>query len=535
MRITVTRKVGSTQLVTRLGGTSPSTKALGSFARSGRLVAAFVGVAAVLTGPAARATGPEPAPPDITIPAGPTDVSSLLTPGAPTLANAPAPTGTLASSCPPAPYGVHYYAPGSGKTVALTFDDGPGPSSHAIRKILADNKIPATFFNLGANMVRRPQDVRYERDHGFSLGNHTWDHPQMTKLDAAAQAREMDTMTAEQRALVGTDPCVFRPPYGLYDETTLRLAHERNMSVWLWSVDPEDWKADGSGSQYWVDRIVSRAIAGGSQAHPVILFHNQPIGNPATVAALPRVIDYYRSHGYTFVALGPQPQPPPKTGSLPGVVRGDQWYLRYSRTTGPGDASFHYGAAGARYVTGDWDANGTTTPGYVAQAVWNLRNANSAGAPDRSFRYGIESDLPVAGDWDGNGSTTPGVVRGNTWYLRNSNTPGGAQVSFTYGQPGDTMIVGDWDGNGTYTPGFVRGTMWYLRNSNSTGPPDIVFSYGVPTDKPIVGDWDGNGTSTPGVVRGNLWLLRNSASGGAATITFAFGGGTDLPVTGVWR
>ncbi|PZS20926.1 MAG: hypothetical protein DLM57_00260 [Pseudonocardiales bacterium] len=87
------------------------------------------------------------------------------------------------------------------------------------------------------------------------------------------------------------------------------------MAFWYWSVDTEDWKAAGSGDGYWVSRIASRAEAGVSQLHPVILMHNQPSGNPATVAALPAIISYYRSHGYTFVDLFG------RTGVRPPAVR----------------------------------------------------------------------------------------------------------------------------------------------------------------------------------------------------------------------
>jgi peptidoglycan/xylan/chitin deacetylase (PgdA/CDA1 family) len=74
------------------------------------------------------------------------------------------------------------------------------------------------------------------------------------------------------------------------------------MKVWLWSVDTEDWKADGSGSSYWVNRIVRLAEQeGGPLRHPVVLMHNQPAGNPATVRALPRIIRFSRKHHYHFV------------------------------------------------------------------------------------------------------------------------------------------------------------------------------------------------------------------------------------------
>ena len=201
------------------------------------------------------------------------------------------------------PYGAKSAAPGSGKTVALTFDDGPGASTTSIVSILARYGVPATFFNLGQNMAARPAPVQQEASMGYMLGNHTWDHKNMTTLSASAQATEMDRASAEQVSLTGIQPSGFRPPGGNYNSTTLSLAQQRGMTVWTWLVDTEDWKANGSSSAYWVNRIITLAEKGGSQTHPVVLMHNQPAGNPATVLALPAIIRYFGSHGYTFVDL----------------------------------------------------------------------------------------------------------------------------------------------------------------------------------------------------------------------------------------
>jgi peptidoglycan-N-acetylglucosamine deacetylase len=103
--------------------------------------------------------------------------------------------------------------------------------------------------------------------------------------------------------VTGIQPSGFRPPGGNYNSTTLSLAQQRGMTVWTWPVDTEDWKANGSSSSYWVNRIITLAEKGGSLTHPVVLMHNQPAGNPATVAALPTIIQYFGSHGYTFVDL----------------------------------------------------------------------------------------------------------------------------------------------------------------------------------------------------------------------------------------
>ena len=79
------------------------------------------------------------------------------------MAQPPAVTGVpAAAGCPAAPYGARFDAPGGSKTVALTFDDGPGKSTAPILAILARYRVPATFFNIGVNMAPRPSLVREE-------------------------------------------------------------------------------------------------------------------------------------------------------------------------------------------------------------------------------------------------------------------------------------------------------------------------------------------------------------------------------------
>ena len=103
----------------------------------------------------------------------------------------------------------------------------------------------------------------------------------MAALPAARQAAELDQMSAGQRSIAGTVPCAFRPPYGDYDPATLGLAQQRRTGVWLWSVDTQDWMAEGSGSSSWVHRIIRLAEQeDGALRHPIVLMHNQPAGNP---------------------------------------------------------------------------------------------------------------------------------------------------------------------------------------------------------------------------------------------------------------
>jgi peptidoglycan/xylan/chitin deacetylase (PgdA/CDA1 family) len=270
----------------------------------GGLLAACAAASPVAAG--TRPGGEGPAGPPATQAGGTVATPPAISPSkAPSKASAGASTD-VSAGCGAAPYGVNFYAPafGTGKTVALTFDDGPGRTTPGIIKVLREYEVPATFFNIGENAAAYPSLVRDEATDGYLVGNHTWNHPEMPTLSAAAQAAELDEATAEQESLIGWGPCAFRPPYGDYNTTTLQLAQQRHMKVWYWSVDTEDWKAEGSSSSYWVDRIISLAESeGGSQNHPVVLMHNAPSGDPATVAALPTIISYFRDRGYTFVNL----------------------------------------------------------------------------------------------------------------------------------------------------------------------------------------------------------------------------------------
>jgi peptidoglycan/xylan/chitin deacetylase (PgdA/CDA1 family) len=217
----------------------------------------------------------------------------------PVLADGP----TSPAKCPAAAYGARHYAPGTGKTVALTFDDGPGRSTDAILGILRRYRVPATFFNIGQAMATRPYLVRDEVRAGFAMGNHSWSHPHLTMLSAALQGAQLSRASAEQHLIAGTVPCAFRPPFGEYDATTLLLAQQRHLGVWLWSNDTLDWKANGSGSAYWVQRVIRLAEQGSALSHPILLMHNARGGDPATVSALPAIIRYFQARGYRFVAL----------------------------------------------------------------------------------------------------------------------------------------------------------------------------------------------------------------------------------------
>ncbi|TDU84348.1 peptidoglycan/xylan/chitin deacetylase (PgdA/CDA1 family) [Kribbella voronezhensis] len=386
------------------------------------VVLGFVSVLLAATAGSAVAGPPTPPRPEtvVSLSEGPWPPTAGVLAADPSEVAAPGITAArTATQCPAAPYGVNHYAPGTGKTVALTFDDGPGVTTAAILSILQQNGVPATFFNLGVNSTVRPTLVRSEAVTGQVLGNHTWSHPRMPTLSSTAQASELDRASAEQTLLTGIAPCVFRPPYGEYNATTLSLAQQRHMAVWNWSVDTEDWKAGTSTSSYWVDRIVTRATAGGLQ-HPVVLMHNPPAGIPATVSALPRIIAYYRSQGYKFVDLrggsGMRAPTPAAAATSDGL------HLFVRSTTGSVSERTLRGS-----VWSGWTSlGGAVVGGPAAAATGSATTAVAAIGTDNSVYLNSVSDPGTSSAWANLGGfatsrpafvTTPGlgeivVIRG---------------------------------------------------------------------------------------------------------------------------
>jgi peptidoglycan-N-acetylglucosamine deacetylase len=189
------------------------------------------------------------------------------------------------------------------RTVALTFDDGPGPSTPAVLDVLQRNGVPATFFVVGEKAAAEPAMLQKIVAAGHALGDHTWSHP----IPSAKAGWRPGTLRKEiehtRHAIVkatGRQPCLFRPPGGIVKGAE-QVVHAARLSMILWSVDTRDWAAPAN--KRFAPIIQRRAATGLKQQHPVILLHDGGGIRTATVAALPGIINDYRSHGYRFVTL----------------------------------------------------------------------------------------------------------------------------------------------------------------------------------------------------------------------------------------
>ena len=182
-----------------------------------------------------------------------------------------------------------------GKVIALTFDDGwDGANVRAILGVLREERVPATFFPVGAAVTRNPDVWRAVADAGYPIANHTQNHPDMAEVGSRRAVREIESAASSIEDVIGRPILpVFRPPGGGYDDGALDAAAAAGMhAVVLWDVDTGDWRGTKASA------VVRRALAGRSGS--IVLLH---CGDNAA-DAVRKVVQGYRKRGYRFVTIG---------------------------------------------------------------------------------------------------------------------------------------------------------------------------------------------------------------------------------------
>jgi peptidoglycan/xylan/chitin deacetylase (PgdA/CDA1 family) len=199
--------------------------------------------------------------------------------------------------------------------VAIGFDDGPAPDTLAFVRMLERSRAEATFFMIGRQLTAayRGTLLRELRD-GDVLGDHTFTHPYLTEIgDVRGQLQ--DTIRVI-RSLSGYTPCVFRPPYGAYDSSIVRIARSLGLATVLWNVDPSDYALPGVGA---IEQRVLAQVQPGS----IIISHDGGGPRGETLAAYPSIIAGLRGRGYRIVTipqlLGLRPVYAPCTGRCDGI------------------------------------------------------------------------------------------------------------------------------------------------------------------------------------------------------------------------
>jgi peptidoglycan/xylan/chitin deacetylase (PgdA/CDA1 family) len=198
----------------------------------------------------------------------------------------------------------------SANRIALTFDDGPDPSTTPlILDTLRKRGVEATFFVVGRQVAENPGLLRRIVAEGHAVGNHTYGHADMSGLSAGQMRDELrSTQQAVDDALGYHHPmALMRPPYGnpyLDGSNALPAFREvvrgEGLFPVMWTVDPSDYLLGDNPDG--VVRAVARADEAGrrGEADEVVLLHDN---QRQTAEALPKIIDNYEGSGRAFAGV----------------------------------------------------------------------------------------------------------------------------------------------------------------------------------------------------------------------------------------
>ena len=173
--------------------------------------------------------------------------------------------------------------------VALTFDDGPSVYTEGLLDILQEHEVQVTFFILGQSARIQSETVSRIFAEGHQIGNHTWNHPNLTQLSDELIQQQIQQTDDIVTQVIGQPTQHLRPPYGAYNDRVMAVS---GLPIIFWSVDPLDWKDRDA------EIVAARIIE--SPAGAIILAHDI---HKTTVAAVPAIIEALHKRGIHFVTV----------------------------------------------------------------------------------------------------------------------------------------------------------------------------------------------------------------------------------------
>lgn len=198
-----------------------------------------------------------------------------------------------ASNATTGPRGITSWPTGK-RLVALTYDDGPNPKfTPRLLQILAQKQVKSTFYVLGEQVREFPSVLAATAQAGHEIGDHSYDHKQLTKLSAEGVGAELDKTAEAVTSVTGSRMNTMRPPYGSYNSAVYGICRQRGYEVILWDVDTSDWRRRSSQD---IIETVLRETRDGS----IILMHDR-LQN--SLEATPAIIDGLRQKGFEFVTV----------------------------------------------------------------------------------------------------------------------------------------------------------------------------------------------------------------------------------------
>ncbi|MCI9676923.1 MAG: polysaccharide deacetylase family protein [Lachnospiraceae bacterium] len=196
-------------------------------------------------------------------------------------------------------YNAYYMAEGEEKVLYLTFDCGyENGNTEPILDALKKHNAPATFFVVGHFLETAPEIAQRMVEEGHTVGNHTYHHPDMSKIsDPASFQKEMDDVAALFQETTGSELAMYyRPPQGKYNTANLQMAKELGYTTFFWSLAYVDWDQNKQPShQEAIDKLTARVHPGA-----IVLLHSTSQTNGEI---MDEILTKWEEMGYTFRPL----------------------------------------------------------------------------------------------------------------------------------------------------------------------------------------------------------------------------------------
>lgn len=183
--------------------------------------------------------------------------------------------------------------------IYLTFDCGYENGNTApILDALKKHNAPATFFIVGNFLSTSPDLVRRMTEEGHTVGNHTFHHPDMSKISSIdAFSKELKDLENLYKETTGKEMVkYYRPPQGKYSESNLKMAQDLGYQTFFWSLAYVDWYQDKQpSSEEAFQKLLGRIHPGA-----IVLLHSTSSTN---AAILDELLSKWEEMGYQFQPL----------------------------------------------------------------------------------------------------------------------------------------------------------------------------------------------------------------------------------------
>lgn len=198
-----------------------------------------------------------------------------------------------------AQYDAFYLGDTSKKVLYLTFDAGyENGNTPAILDALKKHHAPAAFFVVGNFIETAPELVKRMVAEGHIVGNHTFHHPDMSKIsDVAAFQKELNDLADLYKSTTGQElPKFYRPPQGKFSEENLKQAKALGYTTVFWSLAYVDWYTDNQPTAEQAFAKLLPRIHDGA----IVLLHSTSSTN---AAILDELLTKWEGMGYSFAPL----------------------------------------------------------------------------------------------------------------------------------------------------------------------------------------------------------------------------------------